>query len=218
MSHEQELEGETGSGGVWCDAVRTSTINNLTADQRWFSHGWDVCFCAVLCCPILSPHPANLNESLLEVVVSSACWRAVPVAGLYRLFRPGSRLRCGRCAVLPLGGIDCGVVWMAGQQAATLSREHKAGGERQGRELLQLSQAASLAGPKTANQPQASGSRAGPICHGATAFRGCKRRQASASTRPPSLCGAAVSSPWSILVTSSKLTQTQRAHIPLWAT
>ena len=96
----------------------------------------------MLCCPILSPHPASLNVSLLEVVVSSACWRAVPVAVLDRSFRLGSRLRCGRCAVLPLGGIDCGVVWMAGQQAATLSREHKAGGERQGRELLhQLSQA-----------------------------------------------------------------------------
>ena len=72
--------------------------------------------------------------------IERACWRAVPVAVLGRSFRLGSRLRCGRCAVLPLGGIDCGVVWMAGQPAATPSREHK--GERQGRELLhQLSQA-----------------------------------------------------------------------------
>ncbi len=90
-------------GGVWWCVVRTSTVNNLAADGRWFSHGWDVCFCAELCCPILSPHPAEPNVCLLEVVVLSACWRAVPVAVLYRLFRLGSRLRCGRalCCAAP---------------------------------------------------------------------------------------------------------------------
>lgn len=127
------------------------------------------------------------------MVVSSACWRAVPVAVLGRSFRLGSRLRCGRWAVLPLGGIDCGVVWMAGQPAATPSREQK--DERQGRGAASaLPSLAGLEQPINCN-------RQAPKRARLLRRHGVSRLQKAASERFNSswlhLCGVPVSDPWS---------------------
>ena len=124
------------------------------------------------------------------MVVSSACWRAVPVAVLDRSFRLGSRLRCGRCAVLPLGGIDCGVVWMAGQPAATPSREQK--DERQGRGAASaLPSLAGLEQPINCN-------RQAPKRARLLRRHGVSRLQKAASERFNSSCSISVGCPSAI--------------------
>ena len=138
-----------------------------------------------------------------------------PCRGSVSLVSPWIAFEVRACALLccPSVELTAGLFRWRGSKQPHSSAQHK--GERQGRELPQLSQ--SLAGPRAANQPQASGSKAGPVCNGATAFRGCQRRQASASTPGRSVVPSLalpVSAPWpSPVEHSSKLTQTQRADI-----
>ena len=61
MSHEHELEG--GRVLVWCGVVRTSTVNDLAADGRWFSHGLAGMCVSALCCAVLSC-PPTLQDSM----------------------------------------------------------------------------------------------------------------------------------------------------------
>ena len=99
MSHEQELDRGTGSGGVWCGVVRTSTVNNLAADQRWFRHGWCVFLrCAVLSYPVPPPCKSQCmvirGGSIERVLACRPCRGSVSLVSPWIAFE----VRALRCA------------------------------------------------------------------------------------------------------------------------